>query len=64
LFKVLSTKEVYGSLVSNIELQNDVSNNALLQQLISQSDISRFEENIPGMQDVFMRAVNSSQADN
>jgi ABC-2 type transport system ATP-binding protein len=63
-FKILSTKTVYGSIVSNIVVQNDASNNAVLKQLISQSDISRFEENIPGMQDVFMRAVNGNQADN
>lgn len=63
-FKILSTKTVYGSFVSSIVVQNDASNNAVLQQLISQSDISRFEENIPGMQDVFMRVVNGNQADN
>jgi ABC-2 type transport system ATP-binding protein len=61
LFDVLSSRAENGSYTSTIMAINNADNNSLLQQLISQTEVSKFEENIPGMQDVFIRAVEGNR---
>ncbi len=57
LFDILSSKAENGLYTSTIAAINNTDNNSILQQLISQTEVSKFEENIPGMQDVFIRAL-------
>jgi ABC-2 type transport system ATP-binding protein len=55
LLQTLPTK--HQSYVSLIKIPQDALNNALLQQLIPQTSIIRFEEKLPDMQQIFIEVV-------
>jgi ABC-2 type transport system ATP-binding protein len=55
LLQTLPTK--HQSYVSLIKIPQDAPNNALLQQLIPQTSIIRFEEKLPDMQQIFIEVV-------
>lgn len=56
LFHTLPTK--HQSYVSLIKIPQNASNNSLLQQLLPQTSIIRFEEKLPDMQQIFIEVVN------
>lgn len=58
LFHTLPTK--HQSYVSLIKIPQNASNNSLLQQLLPQTSILRFEEKLPDMQQIFIEVVGQS----
>lgn len=62
LLQTIPTK--HESFISLIKVPQEASNNALLQQLIQQTNILRFEEKLPDMQQIFISVVNQSVSTN
>ena len=64
-FELLQTRQTkHQSYISLIKVPQGASNNTLLQHLIPQVDILRFEEKLPDMQQIFIEVVGKSSLEN
>lgn len=59
-FEVETIAETENSLSFNIRKPDDMNSNQLLEKIISLGYITQFRENIPSMNEVFIRAVSSN----
>ncbi len=59
-FEVETIAETENSLSFNIRKPDDMNSNQLLEKIISLGHITQFRENIPSMNEVFIRAVSSN----
>jgi ABC-2 type transport system ATP-binding protein len=56
-FKLISQVSKNGQMESLVQKNSDQRNNSLLQQLMTQTEITSFEEILPSMNDIFINAV-------
>lgn len=62
IYQVSAPKQLDSSVFSyQIKRPENEANNMLLQQLVNQTEIIRFAELIPSMQEIFIRVVNENQ---
>ena len=60
-FELIETVQKNGIFESRIKKQASDSNNALLEKLMSQTDILSFQEILPSMNDIFIQTVSTPQ---
>jgi ABC-2 type transport system ATP-binding protein len=57
LFNIVSTQKTNHHLITQVKISNDASSNLLLQHLIKQAEIIKFQELLPSLNDIFIQEV-------
>lgn len=58
-FSLVTEKKEFNTVDALIKKESDISNSALLQSLLTNNEIISFEEELPSMNDIFIRTVTS-----
>jgi ABC-2 type transport system ATP-binding protein len=57
LFNIVSTQKTNHHLITQVKISKDASSNLLLQHLIKQAEIIKFQELLPSLNDIFIQEV-------